>query len=34
MCDICTAKVKKISELSDYFREKANETEVEYYIKK
>jgi hypothetical protein len=34
MCDICTAKVKKISELADYFREKAGETELEYYIKK
>jgi hypothetical protein len=34
MCDICTAKAKKISELADYFREKADETEVEYYIEK
>jgi hypothetical protein len=34
MCDICTAKAKKISELAHYFREKANETEAEYYIKK
>jgi hypothetical protein len=34
MCDICTAKALKISELADYFREKAGETVVEYYIKK
>jgi hypothetical protein len=34
MCDICTAKAEKISELADYFREKADETEVEYYIEK
>ena len=33
MCDICTAKAKKISELASYFREKADETAVEYYIK-
>jgi len=34
MCDICTAKAKKISELARYFREKADETAVEYYIEK
>ena len=34
MCDICTAKAKKISGLARYFREKADETVVEYYIKK
>jgi hypothetical protein len=34
MCDICTAKAEKISELADYFREKADETHVEYYIEK
>ena len=34
MCDICTLKAKKISKMANYFREKADETTVEYYIKK
>jgi hypothetical protein len=34
MCETCTAKAKKISELACYFREKADETDAEYYIDK
>jgi hypothetical protein len=32
MCDACTRKADSIAKLSTYFREKADETSIEYYI--